>query len=200
MSSLKYPSSGSEESGARKVYFTYGSNMHIQQMADRCPDSRLFAVGILRSYKWEINSRGVANVIQGNREDFVEGIMFTVSPDDVRALRLHEGVDAQLYCEREFDVEVEPILDTSLEGKKSADAARILALHNSESSLTELHSSADAVVPEQTHTDSHSTTKDQMESSLEPKVDSEQVGTEEQFSRYDAPSRNTATNPSSSIL
>ena len=92
MSSLKHPSSGPEESGANKLYFAYGSKMHLQQLAARCHNSRLFAKGILRGYKWQINSRGRANVIKGSQEDFVEGIASTVSPSDVQALRQFEGV------------------------------------------------------------------------------------------------------------
>lgn len=47
MSSLKHPSPGFEESGAEELYFSFGSNMPLQQMAARCHDSRLFAKGIL---------------------------------------------------------------------------------------------------------------------------------------------------------
>ena len=107
-------------------------------MTARCHDSRLFAKGILRGYKWQINSRGGANVIIGSLKDFVEGIAFTVSPSDVQALRHYEGVKRQFYAEREFDIEVERILDTALEGQNTADAAKILALYNSEFRLTEI--------------------------------------------------------------
>ena len=92
MSSLKHPSLGPQELEAERLYFAYGSNMHLQQMAARCHDSRLFAKGILRGYKWQINSRGGAKMIKGSLKDFVEGIAFTVSPSDVQALRNYEGV------------------------------------------------------------------------------------------------------------
>ncbi|KAF2194268.1 hypothetical protein K469DRAFT_195015 [Zopfia rhizophila CBS 207.26] len=131
MSSLSQPSPGSEESGAGELYFAYGSNMHLQQMAARCGDSTLFAKGILRNYRWQTNSRGGGNVIEGNQEDFVEGIVFTVSPSDVRALRRYEGVEQQIFVERKFDIEVERVLDTALEGRKPADVAKILAQYNS---------------------------------------------------------------------
>ena len=157
MSSLKHHSPGPEESGAGKLYFSYGSNMHLQQMAARCPDSRLFAKGILRSYKWQINSRGGANVIEGNPEDFVEGIVFTVSPSDIQALRHYENVERKFYAERQFEIEVERIRDTALEGKTPADAARILVSYNAESRLTEPNPSVDAASPDQNHTTSNST-------------------------------------------
>ena len=151
MSSPNHPSPGSDELGGRKFYFAFGSNMHLQQMAARCRDSRIFAKGILRSYKWQINSRGGANVIEGNREDLVEGIVFTVSPSDVQALRHYEGVKRQFYAERELDIEVERIPDTAFEGRKPADAATILAMNNSESRLTESNYSSDSGIPEQDH-------------------------------------------------
>lgn len=201
MSSLKHPSPGSEESEAKKMYFSYGSNMHLQQMAARCHDSTLFAKGILRSYKWQINSRGGANVIEGNREDFVEGIVFTVSPSDVRALRHYEGVKQQFYAERELGIEVEHISDTTLEGRKPADAARILALYNSESSLTESSSSADAAIPEQGHTNSNSTAEDtHLQISQECPTKSHQSGTEPRFKfSHQKPSTSKAEEPGSLI-
>lgn len=142
------------------MYFSYGSNIHLQQMAARCRDSRLFGKGTLRNYKWQINSRGGANVIEGSREDFVEGIVFTVSPSDIRALRNYEGVKQQFYAETKLDIQVERLLDTTLEGRKPADAAEILALYNSKFRLTKSNSSADAATPEQNHTKSNSTVGD----------------------------------------
>ena len=160
MSSLKHQSPGLVETGADKLYFSYGSNMHLQQMAARCPDSRLFAKGILRSYKWQINSRGGANVIEGNWEDFVEGIVFTVSPSDVQALRHYENVERKFYAEREFEIEVERIRETTLEGRTPADAAGILASYNAESSLTGPDSSGDTVSLAHNHTTSNGTVED----------------------------------------
>lgn len=110
------------------------------------------------SYKWQINSGCGANVIKGNQEDFVEGIVFTVSPSDVQALRHYEGVKQQFYAERKLDIEVERIPGRALEGVKPADAAEILALYNSESRLTESNSSADATTSEQNDTKSNSNT------------------------------------------
>ena len=160
MSSHKHQSPGTEVSGADKLYFSYGSNMHLQQMASRCPDSKLFAKGTLRSYKWQINSRGGANVIEGKPEDFVEGIVFTVSSSDVEALRRYENVERKFYAEREFEIEVERIRDTALQGRTPADAARFLASYNAETSLTETNLSVDAASPEHNHTTSNSTVGD----------------------------------------
>ncbi|KAL2016551.1 hypothetical protein VTK56DRAFT_3408 [Thermocarpiscus australiensis] len=127
MSSLSHPSAGSEDSGPGELYFAYGSNMHLQQMAARCGDSMLFGRGILRNYRWQVNSRGGGNVVAGNPEDFVEGIVFTVSPSDIQALRHYEGVEREVFVERRFQIEVERLQDAALEGRKPADVAKILA-------------------------------------------------------------------------
>ena len=199
MSSFKHQSSGPEESGAHKLYFSYGSNMHLQQMAARCPDSRLFAKGILRSYKWQINSRGGANVVEGHQEDFVEGIVFTVSPSDVQALRHYENVERKFYAETEFEIEVERIRDTALEGRTPADAARILASYNAESSLTETNPSVDATSPEQNHTNSNGTVEDtHLQNSREYSATSQQPDAEPTSKRsHEEPSARKAEEPNS---
>ena len=181
------------------MYFAYGSNMHLQQMAARCRDSRLFAKGILRSYKWQINSRGGANVVEGNQEDFVEGIVFTVSPSDVQALRHYENVKRQFYAERELDIEVERIRDTALEGRTPADAAGILALYKSESMLTKPNSSVDAASPEQNNTNSNSTVGDtHLQTSREYSATSHQSGSEARFKvSHEEPSTSKAEEPGS---
>ena len=199
MSSLKHQSPGPEESGADKLYFSYGSNMHLQQMAARCPDSRLFAKGILRSYKWQINSRGGANVIEGNQEDFVEGVVFTVSPSDVQALRHYENVERKFYAEREFEIEVERIRDTALEGMIPAEAARILASHNSVSGLTEANSSVDTASPEQNHTTSNGTVEDtHLQNSREYSTTSQEPDSELRSNlSHEEPSTSEAEEPNS---
>ncbi|PYH97587.1 hypothetical protein BO71DRAFT_121733 [Aspergillus ellipticus CBS 707.79] len=127
MSSFTRLSPSPEEPGAGELYFAYGSNMHLQQMAARYPGSTLFAKGILRNYRWQTNTRGGGNVVEGTQDDFVEGVVFTVSPSDVQALRHYEGVAQRNFEEMEFEIEVERFLDTALEGRKATDAAQILA-------------------------------------------------------------------------
>ena len=201
MFSLKHPSPGREESGANKLYFSYGSNMHLQQMAARCPDSRLFAKGILRGYKWQINNRGGANVVEGGREDFVEGIVFTVSPSDVQALRYYENVERKYYVEEELDIEVERIRDTALEGRNPAEVASILALHDSESKLTESHTLVDAASPEQYHTNSNNTVGGtHLQDSRKYSTQSHQSDSESRSKlSHERPSTNTAKQPDSMI-
>ncbi|KAI1762455.1 hypothetical protein GGR53DRAFT_501527 [Hypoxylon sp. FL1150] len=93
-----------------QLYFAFGSNMHLQQMARRCPQSTLYARGKLCSYKWQINHRGVANIVESKPEDAVEGLLFFVSRSDVTSLDRNEGVAKGFYSKRYLSIEVEPLL------------------------------------------------------------------------------------------
>uniref|UniRef100_A0A0D2Y0V7 gamma-glutamylcyclotransferase n=1 Tax=Fusarium oxysporum (strain Fo5176) TaxID=660025 RepID=A0A0D2Y0V7_FUSOF len=46
-----------------QLYFAYGSNLWLQQMASRCPESYYVGRAVLLDHRWQINSRGFANVI-----------------------------------------------------------------------------------------------------------------------------------------
>jgi len=75
----------------RKVYFGYGSNLWVDQMARRCPRSKFIGLGTLRGWKWFINTRGYANVIR-SPEDVVYGLVYEISPSDEASLDGFEGV------------------------------------------------------------------------------------------------------------
>lgn len=70
--------------------------MHISQMAARCPSSVFLGRAILRGFRFQINERGVANVLQSDA-DFVEGLMFSVSSTDKKRLDRNEGVNKGFY-------------------------------------------------------------------------------------------------------
>ena len=46
------------------IYFGYGSNLWLHQMALRCPTSQYLGVARLNGYRWIINDRGYANVVE----------------------------------------------------------------------------------------------------------------------------------------
>jgi hypothetical protein len=46
------------------LYFGYGSNLWRQQMHNRCPNSTYLGIARLNNYKWIINERGYANVVE----------------------------------------------------------------------------------------------------------------------------------------
>ncbi|KAL4815523.1 hypothetical protein BDW67DRAFT_164136 [Aspergillus spinulosporus] len=119
---------------ASYYYFAFGSNMQLAQMADRCPSSKVFAKGILPGYKWHINERGVANIVataaQEGNESVVQGILFTVSPKDIKTLDNKEGVARGYYEKILLRVKVEPLAVSGLKGVKTIIAAGKLASHS----------------------------------------------------------------------
>ncbi|KAF4985149.1 hypothetical protein FDECE_16782 [Fusarium decemcellulare] len=46
------------------LYFAYGSNLSTEQMLQRCPHSTPVGLAYLEGWKWIINGRGYANVVQ----------------------------------------------------------------------------------------------------------------------------------------
>lgn len=78
---------------ATKPYFGYGSNLWLDQMQRRCPSSPFTGLGRLRGYRWIINSRGYANIVQtDSEEDEVWGLIYDLPPEDEARLDVNEGV------------------------------------------------------------------------------------------------------------
>jgi hypothetical protein len=77
-------------------YFAFGSNMHISQMATRCPSSFFLGRGILKGYRFQINERGVANIVQ-SASDYVEGFVFSMNRAEKTILDRNEGVKKGFY-------------------------------------------------------------------------------------------------------
>ena len=46
------------------LYLAYGSNLSTTQMSQRCPESRLVGVAVLEGWRWIINERGYANIVE----------------------------------------------------------------------------------------------------------------------------------------
>ncbi|KAH8709982.1 hypothetical protein GQ44DRAFT_763282 [Phaeosphaeriaceae sp. PMI808] len=93
------------------IYFGYGSNLWLYQMSQRCPHAKYLGVARLNGYKWLINDRGYANVVEakkeiegeseeGNEEEqkaseydnVVFGLVYSLSPSDESHLDRNEGV------------------------------------------------------------------------------------------------------------
>jgi gamma-glutamylcyclotransferase (GGCT)/AIG2-like uncharacterized protein YtfP len=96
------------------LYFAYGSNMDPGQMEIRCPDAR--ALGQARLVDWEvrIGGRGFATVVNALGSE-TWGVLWVVSPSDVRSLDHYEGV-ADGHYRREF---------LTIEGPEGAHGALI---------------------------------------------------------------------------
>ncbi|KAM3440601.1 hypothetical protein MY4824_002049 [Beauveria thailandica] len=84
----------------KSFYFAYGSNMHVSQMADRCPRSRFVGPASLPGYRWQINEKGIANIVP-SPNDRVEGLVYQLAWEDEKSLDRIEAVSKKLY-ERQF--------------------------------------------------------------------------------------------------
>ncbi|KAL8787803.1 MAG: hypothetical protein Q9213_001990 [Squamulea squamosa] len=74
-------------------YFAYGSNLWLQQMALRCPSSYYVGIARLTNYRWIINNRGYANIVQStDSTDIVYGLVYKLTGKDEKQLDLNEGV------------------------------------------------------------------------------------------------------------
>ncbi|MZP28699.1 gamma-glutamylcyclotransferase [Heliobacterium undosum] len=76
------------------LYFAYGSNLHQEQMKNRCPDSqpvaRATAHDFSLTFRGNYRGNGVAD-IQPTKGRRVEGALYKVSWDDLIALDRYEG-------------------------------------------------------------------------------------------------------------
>jgi gamma-glutamylcyclotransferase (GGCT)/AIG2-like uncharacterized protein YtfP len=70
------------------LYFAYGSNLHREGMASRCPDSE--PVGRATLHGWELTFRGVAD-IQRREGGRTHGALWRISPRDLERLDAYEG-------------------------------------------------------------------------------------------------------------
>lgn len=84
------------------IYFGYGSNLWLRQMHIRCRTSKYLGVARLNNYRWIINDRGYANVVEipaeENQQDkskytnLVFGMVYALEPSDEKHLDRNEGV------------------------------------------------------------------------------------------------------------
>ncbi|HEY5531112.1 MAG TPA: gamma-glutamylcyclotransferase family protein [Candidatus Anoxymicrobiaceae bacterium] len=91
---------------ARYPYFAYGSNMDTVQMRHRCPDSVPVATAELFGYRFIINSRGVATIVQDDSST-VHGVLWRTTDDDETSLDRYEGVGSGLYSKQYLRVKSE---------------------------------------------------------------------------------------------
>ena len=74
-----------------KLYFAFGSNLHLGQMAKRCPESRYVGIARLLDYRFQINNRRYANLVP-SPGSCVEGLVYRLSLTDEASLDRSEGV------------------------------------------------------------------------------------------------------------
>ncbi|KLU92574.1 hypothetical protein MAPG_11519 [Magnaporthiopsis poae ATCC 64411] len=96
----------------KTLYFAYGSNLSLAQMAVRCPGSKLLGTAVLPGFRWQINQRHYANVVQTAGADMssstsadgqqggVAGLVYELAgPGDEAALDRAEGYHGVLFRE-----------------------------------------------------------------------------------------------------
>jgi len=86
------------------LYFAYGSNMWLNQMARRCPGNTYIGIGVLKDWKWLINRSGYANVVP-SPDDIVYGLVYTLTPSDEATLDTYEGVP-NAYVKQAHSIEL----------------------------------------------------------------------------------------------
>lgn len=88
-----------------KTYFAYGSNMNIEQMRRRCPESHLIGVGLLKGYSLTFKGSSISAVatIEPNEDFEVPVVMWSISEIDEKKLDMYEGFP-RLYVKRQIKV------------------------------------------------------------------------------------------------
>lgn len=147
------PSQGSsmtvtDEDRHEVLYFAYGSNLSTEQMRHRCPYSTPIGLGYLKGWKWIINKRGYANIVQlpveglsptstreadhdglgtgaagalAEERGGVYGLLYLLPPQDEEKLDVYEGVPTAY---QKFQVDMKYIRDG--QGRTIDDPVKVL--------------------------------------------------------------------------
>lgn len=120
----------------RKLYAAYGSNLHIDQMKCRCPDSFIIGNGFINDY--ELEFRYFAN-IKKSRGMKVPVVVFSISEKDEKALDQYEGVSVGLYRKETLQVKLESVnqsLGINLDDQRRDTYAMVYIMNEEERPLS----------------------------------------------------------------
>jgi len=81
---------------AGALYFAYGSNMDVEQMARRCPAARLVGAAVTDGFRFAIDRRWVA-ALETRVGSQAYGLLWRVTPACLTALDEWEGVARGCY-------------------------------------------------------------------------------------------------------
>lgn len=89
-----------------KIYAAYGSNMNLEQMAVRCPASKVIGIGVVEDYKLAFRGlyKGVANIEPCKGKE-VPVVLWEITEDCETALDMYEGYP-RLYEKKEVKVKI----------------------------------------------------------------------------------------------
>ena len=87
----------------RRLYIAYGSNINLEQMAYRCPNSKIVSKEMLKGY--ELEFRGVATIVPNDKSE-VPVLIWEIDGRDEYSLDKYEGFP-NLYRKELFEIEVD---------------------------------------------------------------------------------------------
>lgn len=87
----------------KRLYIAYGSNINLEQMAHRCPNSKIVSKEMLKGY--ELEFRGVATIVPNDKSE-VPILIWEIDGRDEHSLDRYEGFP-NLYCKELFEIEVD---------------------------------------------------------------------------------------------
>lgn len=72
----------------KKLYVAYGSNINLEQMAYRCPNSTVAGTAMLKGYELQFRHHAT---IEPNEDTEVPVVLWELDPQDERILDRYEG-------------------------------------------------------------------------------------------------------------
>ena len=87
----------------KRLYIAYGSNINLEQMAHRCPNSKIVSKEMLKVY--ELEFRGVATIVPNDKSE-VPILIWEIDGRDEHSLDRYEGFP-NLYRKELFEIEVD---------------------------------------------------------------------------------------------
>ncbi|WP_046442173.1 gamma-glutamylcyclotransferase family protein [Ruminococcus sp. N15.MGS-57] len=87
----------------KRLYIAYGSNINLEQMAHRCPNSKIVSKEMLKGY--ELEFRGVATIVPNDKSE-VPILIWEIDGRDEHSLDRYEGFP-NLYRKELFEIEID---------------------------------------------------------------------------------------------
>ena len=86
----------------KRLYIAYGSNINLEQMAYRCPNSKIVSKEMLKGY--ELEFRGVATIVPNDKSE-VPILIWEIDGRDEHSLDKYEGFP-NYYRKELFEIDV----------------------------------------------------------------------------------------------
>ena len=87
----------------KRLYIAYGRKINLEQMAHRCPNSKIVSKEMLKGY--ELEFRGVATIVPNDKSE-VPILIWEIDGRDEHSLDRYEGFP-NLYRKELFEIEVD---------------------------------------------------------------------------------------------